>query len=173
MLTLYTPSRVYQSMGALHRRLGRLDDAERSFIEAVKRFDAMVLISSGAEDQLIELASGLATLAETQLALDKRADATRSLESARKRLESVRTAPSESLVTRARIDLLLSRAGETGAAQTADRAIDLLRQAVATGYQNVEMLRTDPALDPLRSRADFKLLINEVAMPADAFARGR
>jgi hypothetical protein len=33
-------------------------------------------------------------------------------------------------------------------------------------------MRTDPDLDPLRSRPDFQLLLMDLAMPAEPFARG-
>jgi hypothetical protein len=32
-------------------------------------------------------------------------------------------------------------------------------------------MRTDTDLDPLRSRADFQLLMTDLAFPADPFAR--
>jgi tetratricopeptide (TPR) repeat protein len=55
----------------------------------------------------------------------------------------------------------------------AERAIAQLRRAVAAGYGNLAELRTETALDPLRSRPDFRLLMLDLAMPADPFARGR
>jgi serine/threonine-protein kinase len=54
----------------------------------------------------------------------------------------------------------------------ADRAMDWLRQAVAAGYRKLTFLRTDPDLDPLRSRPDFQLLLMDLAFPDDPFARG-
>src|SRR5262249_39207165 len=41
----------------------------------------------------------------------------------------------------------------------ADRAVALLRQAVALGYANAEELRPDDYFEPLRPRADFRELI--------------
>jgi tetratricopeptide (TPR) repeat protein/tRNA A-37 threonylcarbamoyl transferase component Bud32 len=52
-----------------------------------------------------------------------------------------------------------------------DRAMDSLRCAVAAGYRNVAWMRRDPDLDPLRSRADFQLLLLDLAFPSDPFAR--
>ena len=54
----------------------------------------------------------------------------------------------------------------------ANRAMDRLRRAVGMGYRNFDAFRTEVALDPLRDRADFRLLILDLAMPADPFARG-
>lgn len=45
----------------------------------------------------------------------------------------------------------------------ADRAVAVLGQAVARGFDNHELYRTDPALDPLRSRDDFKKLLADLA----------
>ena len=58
---------------------------------------------------------------------------------------------------------------EEGGSQ-AEQAMQGLRQAVAAGYHNLGELRTDTNLDSLRSHADFRLLLMDVAMPADPFA---
>jgi serine/threonine-protein kinase len=47
-------------------------------------------------------------------------------------------------------------------AQYADHAMDFLRQAVAKGYRNVAVLKTDKDLSSLRSREDFRKLVQEV-----------
>ena len=41
----------------------------------------------------------------------------------------------------------------------ADRAMELLQEAVKAGYTNAAHMKTDTDLDPLRDRADFKALI--------------
>jgi eukaryotic-like serine/threonine-protein kinase len=53
----------------------------------------------------------------------------------------------------------------------ADRALDDLRQAVAHGYCETFWMRIGNNLDPLRSRPDFQLLMMNLAMPVDPFAR--
>ena len=40
------------------------------------------------------------------------------------------------------------------------------------GYRNPDAYRTEDALDPLRGRDDFRLLMMDLAFPAEAFARG-
>src|SRR5262249_34949546 len=52
----------------------------------------------------------------------------------------------------------------------ADRAMIVLRRAVAMGYRNVEVYCKESSLDPLRSRPDFQLLMMDLAMPAEPFA---
>jgi tetratricopeptide (TPR) repeat protein len=44
----------------------------------------------------------------------------------------------------------------------ADRARDALRQALDKGFKDAERLQKDPDLDPLRSRADFKELLDRL-----------
>ena len=52
-----------------------------------------------------------------------------------------------------------------------DRAMDDLRHAAAMGYRNPAQYRYEPALAPLRGRDDFRLLMMDLAMPPNAFAR--
>jgi eukaryotic-like serine/threonine-protein kinase len=57
------------------------------------------------------------------------------------------------------------------AGSEADAAMALLHKAVAMGYRGHYIYRNDDALDPLRHRADFRLLLMDLAMPAEPFAR--
>ena len=52
----------------------------------------------------------------------------------------------------------------------AEKAMAGLRQAVAMGYRNPDAYRTESALDPLRNRPDFQLLMMDLAFPAEPFA---
>jgi tetratricopeptide (TPR) repeat protein len=52
-------------------------------------------------------------------------------------------------------------------------AAELLRRAVGMGNCDRETFRTERALDPLRDRDDFKLLMMDMAMPAEPFAAAR
>jgi len=53
----------------------------------------------------------------------------------------------------------------------AGKATTLLRKAVAVGYRNTDAMTKESDLDPLRNRPDFKLLMLDLAFPADPFAR--
>jgi hypothetical protein len=44
----------------------------------------------------------------------------------------------------------------------ADQAMQMLRHAIAKGYKDVEQLKKDKDLDPLRSRDDFQKLLAEL-----------
>jgi hypothetical protein len=49
-------------------------------------------------------------------------------------------------------------------------AMALLRKAVGMGYHRVNAFRADDALEPLRVRTDFQLLMMDLEMPAEPFA---
>jgi serine/threonine-protein kinase len=66
------------------------------------------------------------------------------------------------------------RSGRFGAdaGAEADRAMAAILQAVAAGFRDLNKLRTDPDLAPLRSRDDFRLLMLDLVFPDTPFARG-
>ncbi len=59
------------------------------------------------------------------------------------------------------------------AAPEADAAIALLHRAVAMGFRNADAIRTESALDPLRGRPEFRLILLDLAMPDEPFAAAR
>jgi hypothetical protein len=72
--------------------------------------------------------------------------------------------------------MLSGLAGLPGSSMTAsdgaieaERAMDILRGIFATSYRD-QGPRTEPALDLLRSRPDFQLLMMDVAFPNDPLA---
>jgi eukaryotic-like serine/threonine-protein kinase len=52
----------------------------------------------------------------------------------------------------------------------ADTTMALLKKAVALGFRNANEFRSQDALDPLRNRPDFRLLILDLSFPANPFA---
>jgi tetratricopeptide (TPR) repeat protein len=79
---------------------------------------------------------------------------------------------------RAQIDSLIAHVSPALAPESTDSpsdhleaAMTLLRRAISGGYRNFSDIREDRALDPLRSRHDFQLLLMDLAMPAEPFAR--
>jgi serine/threonine protein kinase/tetratricopeptide (TPR) repeat protein len=55
----------------------------------------------------------------------------------------------------------------------AGKSMEWLRRAVAMGYRNPIELRLESALDPLRSRDDFQILLQDIAMPAQPIVPDR
>ena len=52
----------------------------------------------------------------------------------------------------------------------ASQAVRLLRRAASLGYRNPYAYRAEAALEPLSDRDDFRLLLMDLAFPAEAFA---
>ena len=67
------------------------------------------------------------------------------------------------------------RAGlSTGVAKDeSDRAMATLRWAVTAGVRNRAELNSDPTLESLRQRGDFRLLLMDLATPADPFPQDK
>jgi len=55
----------------------------------------------------------------------------------------------------------------------ADVAMALFRESSEVGYRAVDIYRAEDVLDSLRSRDDFRLLMMDLAMPAEPFAAAR
>jgi hypothetical protein len=54
--------------------------------------------------------------------------------------------------------------------EEAARAMGALHEAVGKGYRNAGAYRNEDALDALRDRPDFRLLLMDLVMPAQPFA---
>jgi hypothetical protein len=46
----------------------------------------------------------------------------------------------------------------------------LLQRAAAMGFRSPDAYRTEDALAPIRDRADFRLLLMDLTLPAEVFA---
>jgi hypothetical protein len=75
---------------------------------------------------------------------------------------------------------LCDLSGHAGAAvsaaagdEEAAKAIEALFKASALGYRNTYIWRTESALEALRPRDDFRMLMMDLAMPAEPFAASR
>jgi len=73
---------------------------------------------------------------------------------------------------------LLWAAGRPGSGESAGeadaeaaKALALLRRAAAAGFRNLATYRNETALDPLRGRPDFRLMMTDLAMPTEPFAQ--
>jgi tetratricopeptide (TPR) repeat protein len=59
------------------------------------------------------------------------------------------------------------------AAVETEATMGMMHKAIARGYRDMGGFRTEAALDPLRDREDFRLLMMDLVFPAEAFARPR
>ena len=119
----------------------------------------------------VYLVFGLKGLGATQQAAGQAADAVASWRRAVASDERTRSSYGETLYylagCHARLGGIAGTAGSglsaaEGAAEL-DRAMVVLRRAVAAGYRNVTWMKRDPDLDPLRARPDFRLLMMDLA----------
>jgi serine/threonine-protein kinase len=157
-------------LGSALARTGRRDEALRSLTQARATLKRLV-------DDHPDFIAYQADLAENYLwtgavyqDLGRPAEALRELWNARELLG--RMSPGGgNLYDLARTESRLVALAGTGELKPqADRAMEALRRAVARGYRSPYALRSDPSLDPLRSRPDFQTLLLDLQFPGDPFA---
>jgi len=79
----------------------------------------------------------------------------------------------ETACCHATLAALAGRVGSGVSTAEADMAMVLLKKAVGMGYRSLATYRDEPALVPLRDRDDFRLMMMDLAMPAQPFASAR
>jgi hypothetical protein len=81
--------------------------------------------------------------------------------------------PDELCTLAGELALCAPLAGRPSAGQPdyAGEALEALGQAIRGGFRDAARLQTDPAFGPLRGRDEFRLLLMDLSMPADPFAR--
>jgi serine/threonine protein kinase/tetratricopeptide (TPR) repeat protein len=80
--------------------------------------------------------------------------------------ELAKNADADTLYNAACVYALASAAAPGHKDKYARRAVELLRQAVAKGYRNIEHLKQDEDLSSLRGRDDFRKLVAEIEKPS-------
>jgi serine/threonine-protein kinase len=65
-----------------------------------------------------------------------------------------------------------SKVSAAEATAHAEKAMAVLGRVEAGGYRDPDLLRVELGLDPIRSRADFRVLMMDLGFPAEPFARG-
>jgi tetratricopeptide (TPR) repeat protein len=173
--------RSLTNLAELEIEAGRFDTAVAKFHQSVSLHDRLARDHPSVSDYRSGLAFALTGLGRAQCRAARPADAVESLRRAAALREAI-----PSLNIEARYDLACDHAllaaaaadprsglsAAVGSAE-ADQAMAALRRAVAAGYGKLDQLQKDRDLSPLRSRTDFQLLMSDVAMPAEPFARGR
>jgi serine/threonine-protein kinase len=166
------------NIGEIQLKEGLLTEAVSSFEQARAIHEGLVQGHPDVDEYQRGLAYSLSGLGQVQSASDQSARAVESFRRAiaawermKIRLPEIRVACA---IDHARLAAQASRRGSglpaAEVAAEADRAMTDLRRAVAAGYRDLAALRTETALDPLRGRDDFRLLMMDLAMPADPFA---
>jgi hypothetical protein len=168
-------------LSAVMRQLGRPTEACEHAERALTIREQLVKMHPDSANYRAGLAENLLSRGLARRALGGHAGAVSDLRRAVALLDA-QTSPSgeicfESACAHAALAGLAGQASSGVSAEErqskAARAMDLLHQAVAMGYSNPEQYRTDDALNPIRNRDDFRLLLMDLAMPADPFATAR
>jgi hypothetical protein len=167
------------SAGAALRDLGRPGEARDRHARAVALAEGLASAHPKVPAYRAPLADGLRRQAGLEL---EAGDAAGAVADARRAVGLLEALPARDgpqwfslACARATLAAAAGRAGPgpsaTEAPGLADRAIDDLRRIAAMGYRNPAQYRYEPALAPLRGRDDFRLLLLDLAFPADPFAR--
>jgi serine/threonine-protein kinase len=170
----YSVARNHLLIGVSLVDLGRMAEALKDLEQAAAIFERLAAEHPGFNDYPLYLAYTQMNLAKAHGALGRPAAARRALERAHSIYERQppRAVAVFTVYNMACTESLLS-ALAVGSERDAYavRAIATLRRAFAAGYRNLNTFRTDTDLDPLRSRPDFQLLMMDLTMPDDPFAR--
>jgi serine/threonine-protein kinase len=172
-------------IGDVLRLVDHTAEARESYDRALSILDALARANPMAtEDQSypmlgIEL-QGLKGLAATQVAAGQIAEAVASCRRAIAKGGRLRSGYGEAYYYLAKCHALLGgTAGKSGSGLSAnegaselDKAMEVLRRAVAAGYHPFHWMQRDLDLDALRPRPDFQLLMMDLAFPADPVAHG-
>jgi serine/threonine-protein kinase len=166
------------------RLIGRTAEARASYKRALAIVDGLVQVNPTATGDQSYLLRGITLqalrgLGATRLAEGRTAEAVASWRRAIAEGERLGSSQGESLYYLAGCHARLGGvAGAPGSGLLAnegppqlDKAMEILRYSIAGGYRSIEWMRRDPDLDSLRSRPDFRLLLLDLAFPADPFAR--
>jgi tetratricopeptide (TPR) repeat protein len=165
----------HRDIGVLQSKTGHPDNAMQSYTRALamlrKLADANPTVTGFQED----LALHYGSLGALQRTTGHPVEALRSLESGLVILEKLDGRRTTHLYNRACLLALISAlAGPDGqGADAGDRAMLMLRRAIAAGYRDVGHIARDTDLDALRSRPDFQLLMWDLAFPSDPFVGPR
>jgi serine/threonine-protein kinase len=174
-------SYALNNLAAVVSSLGRAAEARNDYDRAIALKERLVREQPTNPEYRMALAESLRRRGLTRRDLG---DAAGAVADARRALRLYEALPSrrgwEWFETACCHAALAATAGRDGtgvsAAEAEDeaaRAIAALTRAVGMGHRNADAWRRESALDPLRLRDDFRLLMMDVAFPAEPFATTR
>jgi eukaryotic-like serine/threonine-protein kinase len=164
---LYDVGRCYAELGLTANRAGRPDDAVAHYDKAIAILDGV--FAGGLRAARNPLLNVRIDRAGARAARGEHAHATAEAEALARQGE-LRSGHVYDLAcafgqaaTAADRDNKLSPAEQARMkARYADRAMEFLQRAVAEGYRYPQMLKTDPDIEPLRTREDFQKLLADL-----------
>jgi eukaryotic-like serine/threonine-protein kinase len=168
----------YLGVANIHHDLGQAAEARDGYEQAIAIREALVKASPNVTDYRSGLGSSIRGLGLTRLAAGDAAGAVADCRKAVALFEGLPTRSAEEWYEEACCHAVLAAAGRDGSGMSASdgmteasKAMTLLRKAMAAGNRDTDAMTGESALDPLRNRPDFKLLMLDMAFPADPFAK--
>jgi hypothetical protein len=166
-------------IGEVQVRIGRFSEADTSFTRSRAIHEDLVRVDPASIDNRNGLAGALTGLGRARYRAGEAARAVDPLRRAVALREAIPNLSRDALLDLVRGQALMaalavdSRSGLSRAdgLAHAERAMTGLREAIGKADRKLDILRTDTDLDSLRSRLDFRILMMDLAMPADPFAR--
>jgi hypothetical protein len=166
-----------RNLGDVVRSRGRPAEAKRSYEQAIAEIEAQVHEAPVNPMHRYIMVGLVRRRGLTRGDLGDRAGAADDARRALGMSEELTPSPSnlfETACCHAALAGLAGRAGSSVSAaegsEEATRAMGWLLRAVGVGYRNTNEVRIESALDPLRSRDDFRLIMMDLAFPAEPFA---
>jgi serine/threonine-protein kinase len=166
------------NLSDLLRGMGRFAEARQGYERAITMIEAQVRADPSVVRYRSNLASSVRRLGLCKAATGDFPGAVADTRRAIGLLERLRSGVPDRLFEQACCHAALAVfAGHEGSGiptrdgeVEAGKAMDLLRSAVAVGYRNARAMATEVALDPLRKRSDFRLLMLDQVFPEEPFA---
>jgi tetratricopeptide (TPR) repeat protein len=160
------------------RNLGRNAEARQSYEKAIAIREALVGANTETTAYRSNLASNVRRRGLVRLASGETAAAIADARRAIALYEGLPSRSADDSYEMACCHAMLAAAptDDAGAAtgngeSEADKTMTLLRLAVLSGFRNHDAMTRETALDSLRNRPDFRLMVMDLAMPVDPFAR--
>jgi serine/threonine-protein kinase len=169
---------VCNDLGDLHGMMGKPTEARVSFETALLIRRNMIEANPSTPAYRSDLADTYRRRGVAMRKCGRLADAVRDFRQSNTILRELKEPTAGDHYNLARAQSLISgAAAEAGSGLSAaegraaaEEAMTTLHRAVSTGWQDLGLMRTDPDLDPIRSRSDFQLLMMDLAFPAEPFA---
>jgi eukaryotic-like serine/threonine-protein kinase len=166
------------NLAVVARRLGRLSEALELCGHAIGIREALVKQNPKTPGYRAGLAENVLNRGLTRRALGDLAGAMADGRRAILLFSALKTRSGELwFLTACGHSALAGLAGRAGSgvpsaerASQADAAIAFLQKAAGLGYRSPDAYRTEDALDPIRSRDEFRLLMLDLSFPTNAFA---
>jgi eukaryotic-like serine/threonine-protein kinase len=165
-------ARTLRERGYVARSAEDLGAAEDSLRRSLRHLEILAA-NQPSEAMIADVAQAKSSLAFVLIASGRPSAATPVIEAAERDLRSLTArAPEATYDLACALSVLAGAtpAGPTRAA-AADRAIVELGRAAEAGYRDVAHARIDPDLDAIRSHSKFPVLLRDLAVPVEPFAR--